>query len=283
MLTEKSYPRVTLSLDIIKKITEGSYAGYHELNTIKHQISLFDVIEIEISDRMRIQCDDSSVPCDSTNLCWKAAELLKDEYGIEECVSISIEKHIPVRGGLAGGSANAATVLNLLNKLWNLNVDFENICRIGRKIGMDIPFYFAGRTAFDTEATAVLEPIETQVIFDFILLIPDFGISTADAYIGLQYNSIAKNTERTAVLRKALINNDRISAIKSMHNDFERTLFKKYPKLREAREDLLRGGCLNVVLSGSGSTLVGIAEDKEHARSIIKRISGNCVEVSSRT
>jgi 4-diphosphocytidyl-2-C-methyl-D-erythritol kinase len=199
----------------------------------------------------------------------------QQHFGIKENVHIHIEKNIPVKGGLAGGSSNAATVLRILNELWNLKLDKGQLVTVARGIGMDIPFYFTGGTAFDSEATGLLEPVKTDIIFNFVLAIPDFGVSTSEAYKEIDYNEIGQETDKTASMKEALGNNDRDTAVAALHNDFEKTVFKQYPQLVSLKEKLLKAGCLHAVMSGSGSTLVGVAKDSDHANSIKERLGGD--------
>ena len=271
MLIKKSYTRITLALDIIRKIYEGTYKGYHELGIIKHQINLCDIISIEASEDLTITCNNPQVPLDSSNLCWQAVEKIQQQFGINENVHIHIEKNIPVKGGLAGGSSNAATVLSILNDLWNLKLDKEQLVTVAREVGMDVPFYFTGGTAFDTEATGILEPVKTDITFDFVLAVPDFGITTSEAYKTIDYNEIGREKNKTIRMKEALESDDRDSAVAAMHNDFEKTVFKQYPQLESVKEMLLKAGCINAVMSGSGSTLVGVTKDNDHANWIKDR------------
>ncbi len=277
----KSYTRVTLALDIVKKIQDGQFAGYHELGIIKHKIDLHDTIEISDSKEMAITCDNPLVPCDSSNICWKAAVLLKERYGVRSNVKITIEKHIPVMGGLAGGSANAATTLSALSAYWNLNLSMNDLISLGRILGMDVPFYFTSDTAFDTEATGVIRPILHTTAFTFVLAIPDFGVSTKDAYQGIDYNLIGKSVEKTRLLEDSLLRNDSASVYPSMHNDFELTVFKKFPALDALKKQLIDKGCLASVMSGSGSTVLGIAESLKHAEKIQKALNCKVILASS--
>lgn len=267
-LSAKSYTRLTLALDIIRKLTDGMLAGYHELGIIKHQIDLFDVIAVEPASAMSIECNRDNIPCDKTNICWQAAALLQKECSISDNVHISIQKNIPVMGGLAGGSTNAATVLMLLNELWQLNLSRVRLAAMSRALGMDVPFYFFGNTAFDSESTGVFRPIATDVCFDFVLVVPPFGVSTKSAYQNINYSLTAQKTADTLCLESALKTNDQQSAIESIHNDFELSVFKEYPALVAIKDAMERAGCVRAFLSGSGSTMVGIANGKAHAASI---------------
>lgn len=280
-MVQKSFTRLTLALDIIKKLNSGPYAGYHELSIIKHQINLFDIISLESASSISITCDNHLVPCDNRNICWKAVELIKNEFGINKSVKIHINKNIPVMGGLAGGSANAATVLLLLNEYWNLCLPIGSLMELGRKLGMDVPYYFIGGTAFDSEATGCLKKISTDLNFVFLLAIPSFGVATKEAYQGLNYSNIDKNRGKTSLMAESLQNNDIKSVIENMHNDFEGSVFIKYPALAKIKQDLLDAGCDQAIMSGSGSTIIGIASCMAQAEKVQKKVNFKTIIASS--
>jgi 4-diphosphocytidyl-2-C-methyl-D-erythritol kinase len=280
-LSAKSYTRVTMALDIIGKISHGPYLGFHELGTIKHVISLHDVITVEESLDMRIACDNPGVPTNDSNSCWQACDILKRKYGINGNVSITIRKNIPVKGGLAGGSANAATTLALLCELWKIDIDQSSLIALSRSVGQDVPFYFAGPTAFDSEAGQSIVPIQNSLHFDIILVTPDFGVSTKDAYEGIDYSDIGKNTERTRAMRDAFAANDRAGVVRNIHNDFEQSVFGRCPKLELIKHRLLENGCDGAAMSGSGSTVVGILQSYKDFDRIKGKIGYPCLLVSS--
>ncbi len=268
MVQDYSYTRLTLALDVIKKLTSGNYRGYHELGIIKHQIDLGDLITIEDSAEMELICTHPAVPEDEQNICWQAVELIKKEYGIEKNLKITIDKKIPVEGGLAGGSTNAATVLKLTNETWNLGLNRDKLVQLGRKLGMDVPFYFYGGTAFDSEATEVIIPIKTEMPLYFVLVIPPFGVSTAAAYQNINYNKVGMHQKETKELVKALENGSVNGLCKTVHNDFEYTVFEAYPQLQKIKDELLSLGALAVSLSGSGSTMIALVKNMEEAQEI---------------
>jgi 4-diphosphocytidyl-2-C-methyl-D-erythritol kinase len=280
-LTAKSYTRITLSLDIMEKIPDGPYQGFHVLGSVKHLISLHDIITVEESPEMRIVCDDPAVPADSTNSCWKACDLLKQKYGIHQNATISIRKKIPVKGGLAGGSANAATTLALLCDLWKINIDTGALITLSRGAGQDVPFYFAGPTAFDSEAGQDLTPIPNSLRFDVVLAMPDFGVSTKEAYRNIDYSLTAKHAERTSTMREAFAKNDRAGVIHNIHNDFELSVFQRYPKLEQIKYKLIENGCETAAMSGSGSTVIGILQSYKDFDRIKNKIGCPCLLVSS--
>ena len=281
VVTGKSYTRVTLALDIIRKIEVGAYQGYHELAIIKHQIDLYDTIVIEPAHAMQIICENPHVPCDSTNLCWKAVALLQKEYSIDKQVKIHLHKSIPVMGGLAGGSANAATTLQLLDQMWDLGLGTETLMNLGRKLGMDVPFYFIGETAFDSEAGGCLQSIPTSLGLTFVLAIPDFGISTREAYQGIDYAEAGQQRAKTEDMKRSFLHDSMEGVIQNMHNDFEHTVFMKQPKLEVIKQELLDYGCLQAGMSGSGSTVIGVVRSIDEAERIKSKANFQVLIASS--
>ncbi|MFW6221241.1 MAG: 4-(cytidine 5'-diphospho)-2-C-methyl-D-erythritol kinase [Fibrobacterota bacterium] len=281
-MESKSYTRLTLALDIIRRLTAGPYRGYHELNIIKHQIDLHDIVSIDAASSTVISSNHPRVPCDSSNICFKAVELMKQHYRIDKNVHIHIEKRIPVQGGLAGGSANAATVLAMLNDLWGVGADTPDLIGLARRLGQDVPFYFIGNTALDTEATGILRPVENCVHFDFVLCIPPFGVSTPAAYRSIDYSIIGMQKDKTLALCTALARGTHDEVLPLMHNDFELSVFAGYPALRGLKEKMLDLGCLRVVMSGSGSTLIGVASSRQQAEEIAGRIDCMCIVAETR-
>jgi 4-diphosphocytidyl-2-C-methyl-D-erythritol kinase len=280
-VSAQCFTRITLALDIIGKIETGPCAGYHELAAIKHKISLHDFLTVTESSRMRVVCDNPGVPLDASNICWKVADLLKTEFGISRNVTIVIEKHIPVQGGLAGGSANAATMFLLLRELWGLDLDKNRLMALSRTVGMDVPFYFAGSTALDTEAAGTLTPVETPLRFDAVLVTPGFGVSTKEAYANIDYSLIGRDRQKTLAMRDCLLAGDRAGVVAAMHNDFEQTVFLRYPMLPVIKKRLLDAGCASAVLSGSGSSMVGILNSPDDFERVRREIGMQSILVSS--
>jgi 4-diphosphocytidyl-2-C-methyl-D-erythritol kinase len=281
IVTEKSYTRITLALDIVRKIPTGPFAGYHELSIVKHRIDLFDTITVEDAGEARVVCADPRVPLDGRNICLRALEAMKKAFGVDNNAVITIEKNIPVMGGLAGGSANAATTIRLLGRLWDLELDDGRMMDIGRTLGMDVPYFFSRPTAFDTEAGGLLEPIATPCRFNFLLVVPDFGVSTKEAYAAIDYSRIGANADSTVAMRKALLAGDTQGVIDRIHNDFELSVFRRYPELGRIKRSLLDAGCAAAWMTGSGSTVVGIADQTTDLEKTGKRLGRNVIAVKS--
>jgi len=268
MIKRDAHARITLALDILRKLTSGPYAGYHELSIVKHQLSLHDTISIREWPEMKVECDDPTVPCDRTNICHRAADALKRKFGIDKNVNICIEKRIPVMGGMAGGSTDAAAALQALMELWNLQLPPSELVELARSLGMDVPYFFLGGTAVDSETTGEISPVLTGVSMVFVLVVPDFGVSTREAYAGIDYSRVAKDRGKTGDMLRAFEANDAEKVRAAMHNDFETSVFGRHPRLREIASELVAAGAVAACMSGSGSTMVGAAHDMDEAAAI---------------
>ncbi|MGM0443279.1 MAG: 4-(cytidine 5'-diphospho)-2-C-methyl-D-erythritol kinase [Fibrobacterota bacterium] len=269
----RSYTRLTLALDVIRKLSSGPAAGRHELGIIKQEISLADDIILHPAEETGIICSHPDVPVNEDNICWQAVELLRREFGRKDSFVVEIIKRIPVQGGLAGGSTNAAAVLRSAAQQWGLGCSRQDLVRMGRTLGMDVPFYFYGGTAFDSEATEVLRPIATGLKLWYVLVIPSFGVSTKEAYGGLNYEKTGRNTALTTTMEEALAAGDYDGVCRAVHNDFEVSLDRSFPQIQALKRDLCRAGCDAAVLSGSGSTVVGIAATEKAAQDAARKFT----------
>jgi 4-diphosphocytidyl-2-C-methyl-D-erythritol kinase len=265
LFRQNSYTRLTLALDIIQKIPEGPLQGYHEMGIIKHQISLCDTLELREAEETSISCDVPEVPLGRDNICWQAAELMRRRFSKKSSFHITIQKRIPLQGGLAGGSANAATTISLINKAWGLGLPRKDLARLGREIGMDVPFYFYGNTAHDTEATGILTPLKCTTHLHFVLVTPGFGISTPRAFAHVNCSKTGRKTALTEEMKHHLQTGSYSGITACIHNDFELSLSNNYPALGEIQKKLMEYGCDAACITGSGSTVVGIAENKSTA------------------
>ncbi len=260
MITKKSYARITLALDIIRKLPND----YHLLNIIKQRINLYDVIKVSESEETELICSNKEMPLDESNLVMKVVMLVKERFNIEKNVRIEIEKNIPIKAGLAGGSSNAATMFMILNELWGLNLSREELVRLSKEIGMDVGFFFFNGSVFDTESKELVYEVKPGLDSGYVLIVtPEFGVSTKEAYSLLNLRMTGKRIEETQKMIDAIKQNDLKSVVESMHNDFEDFVFEKYPRLREIKENLLGIGSLNVLMTGSGSTLFAVFKNKE--------------------
>ncbi len=253
----KAYAKINISLDVVGERDDG----YHLLEMIMQNIELYDLLMLERCRRgIDIQCNKSYIPLDERNLAYKAAELFIDTYNIREGVSVNITKNIPVSAGLAGGSTDAAAVLVAMNKIYDINADYDELSKLGLKIGADVPYCIKGGTAFCEgigEKITKLKPFKGHIL---VLVKPNFGVSTKEVYKSLDIDKIYKHPDTINIIR-AMEEDDIRYVSENMKNVLENVTLKKHTILKEIKEKMLRHGSLGSMMSGSGPTIFGFFDD----------------------
>ena len=219
-----SYAKINLKLDIVYKRTDG----YHDIRTLLQKVSLRDEVCISTSPGgIKVECDNRQVPADEDNLAYMAAHALLDQYGITNGVTIAIKKHIPIAAGLGGGSSNAASTLIGINQLFDLGVHSQELMRLGKDIGADVPFFIFGNTALGTGIGDRLEKIEMVPTLWLLLITPDIQISTAWAYknVRMGLTSTPINTTIPSCI------NTIAEIIPLLSNDLEKVTIPRYSSL----------------------------------------------------
>ncbi|MGG5462857.1 4-(cytidine 5'-diphospho)-2-C-methyl-D-erythritol kinase [Clostridium sp. B9] len=248
----KAYAKINIALDAIGKREDN----YHLLRMIMQTVDLYDVIDItkRNDNSISISCNKHYVPTDERNLAYKAAVLFKDKFNIKDGVDINIKKNIPVAAGMAGGSTNAAAVLVIMNKLFNVNASMDELKELGLKIGADVPYCIEGGTALCEgigEVITPLKPFENKIL---VILKPNFGVSTKEVYTSLDINRIRKHVNIEGLI-DAMENDDLNYVAKNMKNVLENVTLKKHTILKAIKEDMKRSGALGAMMSGSGPTV----------------------------
>lgn len=269
--------KINLSLDVVKRKENG----YHELSMIMQEIDLRDMLTItsfeslesgESQRSIKITCNNSHVPLDNKNIVWRAVELLKDKYNINSNVEIHIEKRIPLSGGLAGGSTDAAATLKGLNELWKLNLTEEKLMELGVQLGADVPFFIKGGTAL---AEGIGEKLTSLHSFkDRLILIanPGFDVSTRDVYENLDLDNLLDRPNMDCIVED-IEKGDTFSLSKNMKNVLESVTIKMHPEIDSIKKDMIDCGALGSLMSGSGASVFGIfetIEELENCREILK-------------
>ena len=219
-------------------------------------ISLCDEISFELREdgEIRLTCDDQAIPIDDSNLIVRAARALSSTGG----VSVRLAKKIPAKGGLGGGSSNAAVTLLALNRLWQLGLSNAKLRELGAQLGADVPFFFEGGTALATGIGTQLERGRDVGRRWLIIVTPNASVSTATAYASLKAPSLT-TSESIPILASSFTEplfGD--SSQWPLHNDFEGVIFEIEPEIRRAKSALLDAGARDALLAGSGSSLFGI-------------------------
>ena len=265
-----SYSKINLTLNILGKRQDG----YHNVETIMQSINLADRIFIkEEKEGIKIKCSHPLVPIDTQSLTYRSAEKILNRYRIKKGVKIEIDKKIPLASGMAGGSANSASILVGINKLFALNLSNKDLREIGEELGMDVPFCIQNGTAIAYhrgEKVTPLPPINPPMWI--IIINPGFEIPTKWAYNNIDLDQIKREKNNTKVMLKALKEVGLEEIAKNLFNSFEELIIKKYPEIGKIKDRLIEESALGALMSGSGPTVFGIAQNKEQALKIYKKL-----------
>lgn len=244
--------KINLGLHIVGKRKDG----YHEIETCLIPVPLYDALEIIISDKLTFHSSGIDIPGqDKDNLVLKAYSLLKKDFNDLPPVSIHLHKVIPIGAGLGGGSSDAAFALKLMSNLFDLHLEDWFLEDYAAQLGSDCPFFIENTPKIVTGRGEILAPIDLDLSGKWLILInPNVHIGTKEAYEGV------KPKQAEYALREILsvcsVWKDRLT------NDFEESIFQKYPKIRAIKEWLYGQGAFYASMSGSGSTVFGLF-DKE--------------------
>ena len=255
----QSKSKINLGLKVLNKRSDG----LHNIVTIFQEVDFGDKIElVKHKSGCQIRSDVDWIPLDSSNLCHKAYSALCNELNQDLGVKIYLEKRIPVGSGIGGGSANAAATLNGLNSLYNLGLNDKKLESIGVNIGSDVPFFIKGGTQIGQEKGEKLLPITKKLEATILLVIPKVSISTEWAYSQIKNKLKSDNS----ILRFADLMRKDFLSFKFFENDFEKIVIPAYPEIGSIKNKLLDSGAKFASLSGSGSTVFGIFDDKAYAK-----------------
>ncbi|WAA09488.1 4-(cytidine 5'-diphospho)-2-C-methyl-D-erythritol kinase [Fervidibacillus albus] len=271
----KAPAKINLTLDVLHKRTDG----YHELEMVMTTVDLADRLELSRleEDRIIVHSESRFVPSGERNLAYQAASVLKKELNVKKGVEISIEKHIPVAAGLAGGSSDAAAVLRGLNRLWDLRLSLRELAEIGAKVGSDVPFCVYGGTALAKGRGEILTPLPPPPSCWVVLAKPPIGVSTAEVYENLSLEQIDHPNTRQMV--DAILNNDYDSICHNIGNVLESVTLARHPEVAEIKGDMKRFGADAVLMSGSGPTVYALARHDSRMHRIYNGLRGFCHQV----
>lgn len=251
-ITIKSNAKINLGLDIVGKRDDG----YHLLKTVMQSVSLCDILKIEKSDTISVECSDINIPLSEENLAYKAAKAFFSETKIKGGAHIFIEKNIPSQAGLGGGSADAAGTVYALNKLYETDLSDEQLCKIGAKVGSDVPFCIVGGTMLCEGVGEILTPLKNISEHTILIAKGKSGISTVEAYKTYdKLNGI--NHPDIDMLVNAINNGENFCHY--CKNVLELTAFLS--SVDEIKETMTEFGAQISAMTGSGSAVFGIFEN----------------------
>lgn len=274
-LNLKSYAKINLALEVLYKREDG----YHEIESIMQQISLYDeLLFMDNKDGIIIESNSKEVPLDSSNLVYKVWEKMKEITGIDRGLKIKIHKKIPVAAGLAGGSSNGAMTFKAINQLWDLKLSDDELIKIGTSIGADIPFCIRGGTAKAGgigEKLTKLKPFKDK---DILIANPGIPISTAYAYSKVDLVGERCNFDE---MIKAMEKEDLNQVSNKLYNRLEKVIIGENPIIQDIKNSMIKHGALGALMSGSGSTVFGIYDDKEKMEFANRKLSETIEKVYS--
>jgi 4-diphosphocytidyl-2-C-methyl-D-erythritol kinase len=246
--------KINLGLHVVRRRTDN----FHDLETVFYPVPLRDILEITPAER-DASCfvnTGLSVPGDSANnLCMKALSLLSEDFDIPVS-RVHLHKVIPFGSGLGGGSSDAAFVIEVLNEMYKLGLNEDEKLAYASKLGSDCAFFIRNEPCFATGRGEILETIDVSLEGYFLVIVlPPVHVSTAEAFSGI------KPAEPTVNLREA-IHRPVTEWMGLVSNDFEKSIFPRFPMIHKLKEQLLEKGAIYASMSGSGSSVFGIFRNK---------------------
>ncbi|MFW6119220.1 MAG: 4-(cytidine 5'-diphospho)-2-C-methyl-D-erythritol kinase [Planctomycetota bacterium] len=265
-LTVRAPAKVNLSLDVLGKRPDG----FHEIRTVMQAVSLCDVLSFarRKDGRIRLSCRGEDVPGGEGNLVVRAARLLQRRGGTHAGADIRLEKHIPVGGGLGGGSSDAAVTLLALNELWRLGLSEGELMELAASLGSDVAFFVRGGTAVCEGRGEKVRPALEVPVIHHVLAIPGVSVSTGAVYEAATALT-TRGPDDNNVLLEALRTGDVQALVSALQNDLQRPALSLHECLQELYETLNEKGrevgVSRFLLSGSGSTFFGITRSEDEA------------------
>jgi 4-diphosphocytidyl-2-C-methyl-D-erythritol kinase len=258
-----AYAKINLGLRIVAKREDG----YHDIITIFQRISLCDTVTIRKLDSEIEYHGPELTDRPENNLCYKAAEQFRSEFGEKFGASIRLEKEIPTEAGLGGGSSDAAAVLRGMAKLYDVSTDDERLYKAALKVGSDVPFFLTDIPAALGEGRGeILTPVSGLKKNRWIVIIkPRFSISTEWAYRSVD-NILTFEQKDISMLCHELLGYSGGAQTEQMINDFEAVVFAEHAELSEIHELMVASGALFAGLCGSGSAVYGVFSSIRLAR-----------------
>jgi len=250
----RAFAKINLSLHVLGKRADG----YHELRTIFQSIALHDTLTIRrVRGPLRLVCDDPACPSDRTNLVWRAAERVwkaSGRSGAPRDVAIQLAKRIPVQAGLGGASSDAAAAIRALGALWR--VDARRQREIGAALGADVPYFFEGGTVLGLERGDLLFPLIDEPAAIVVLVLPAFGVSTADAFAWFDNARSSVDPSTRSGSSRAESRDEASKGERT--NDLEPVVAQRHPEIARIVAALRRQGAGHAAMTGSGSAVFGL-------------------------
>ena len=265
--------RVPAKVNLQLKVGERRPDGYHDLATVFQAVSLHDQVSVARWDAWEVVPAGTyaeGIPTDQANLAVRAAQLVAKRCHVDESLSIRIDKDIPIAGGMAGGSADAAATLLACDHLWGLGLDRDEMASMAAELGSDVTFPLHGGTAMASGRGEQIAPVLARGTFHWVFAVSDRGLSTPAVYaecdrLRERSGEIVPAPEIDADLMGALRQGDAAALGQALHNDLEPAAFSLRPELQVLRDAGVEFGALGGIVSGSGPTVAFLTASHEAA------------------
>jgi len=278
-VTVRAPAKVNLHLSVGRRRTDG----YHDLTTVFQAVGLYDELDAVPADALTVEVSGegaAEVPTGSDNLAVRAAALLGMETGRSPSVALTIRKGIPVAGGCAGGSADAAAALVACDALWGTGLSRADLSRLAARLGSDVPFSLHGGTALGTGRGELLTPVLGHGSYSWVLALAEGGLSTPDVYAELdrqRENGPVSVVSDPANVLSALRSGDAVALGRALTNDLQPAAVALRPALRMLLDTGADLGALGSLVSGSGPTVAFLARSDDHAVALAAALAGQGV------
>ncbi len=271
--------RAPAKINLYLAVGDQREDGYHDLVTVFQAVDLADEVTVRPAVRGAVRTSPpDGVPAGARNLAGVAARLLAARAKAGGPVAIDIAKQIPVAGGMAGGSADAAAALVGCTALWGLDLDRRELTEIGRDIGADVPFALAGGTALGTGRGDLLSPVMTRARLHWVLAISDRGLSTPEVFAELdrlRAHGRPPRVKPVDTMLAALASGEAVKVAAALGNDLQAAAVSLQPELRRTLRAGEAAGALGGIVSGSGPTVALLCADAESAGAVAAELAGS--------
>ena len=265
----KALGKINLGLDIQGRRENG----YHDVRMVMQTVYLYDRVTLEKTREpgIEISTNLSYLPVNENNIAYKAADLLQREFGIREGIRITLEKHIPVAAGMAGGSSNAAAVLFGMNRMFDLGLSEQGLKDRGVTLGADVPYCIMRGTVLAEGIGEILTPLPPLPKCYVLIAKPPLSASTKTVYEKIDKEGVESHPDIDGILA-GLQEGDLQQVADSMGNVLEQVMLEEYPVLRKIKDVMIGAGALNAMMSGSGPTVFGIFTSRGKAKAAAARL-----------
>ena len=259
----KALAKINLGLDVLGRRENG----YHDVRMIMQSIYLYDNVKLEKKNEpgIEVMTNLGYLPVDDKNIAYKAAKLLIDEFHLQQGVKISLDKHIPVAAGLAGGSSNAAAVLFGMNKMFGLHLSQQELMDRGVLLGADVPYCIMRGTVLAEGIGEELSKLPQMPKCTILIAKPPISVSTKVVYEALDALEVVEHPDIDGIIRG--LEKGSLDEIAShMGNVLEGVTIKDYPVIEEIKATMRECGATGAMMSGSGPTVFGIFKERSSAK-----------------